>query len=161
MTGISRASATTASVGRDADNPQPSGFVSRRYVQDPHQDSGCLCSAGLPMIGGSESGPVHVYGSSNRAVAKFDGGEEASGKDVQHQRQEIVILETFEAAEDALHAGQYPAAMRLLRQGIATLDMYAQERVLIQRIERNGLDAPSVVRSLAEYRARRDADNTA
>ena len=113
------------------------------------------------MIGGSESGPVHVYGSSNRAVAKFDGGEEASGKDVQHQRQEIVILEVLEEAEDALHAGQYPAAMRLLRQGIATLDMYAQERVLIQRIERNGLDAPSVVRSLAEYRARRENGHTA
>ena len=37
VTGISRASATTASVGRDADNPQPSGFVSWRYVQDPRR----------------------------------------------------------------------------------------------------------------------------
>lgn len=76
---------------------------------------------------------------------------------MQHQRQEIVILETLEAAEDALHAGQYPAAMRLLRQGIHALDQYAQEGILLDRARRNGLDAPSVVRSLDEYRRRRNA----
>ena len=74
---------------------------------------------------------------------------------MQHQRQEVVILEVLEACEDALHAGQYPAAMRLIRQAINAQDTYAQERILVQRIERNGLDAPSVVRSLDEYKRRR------
>ena len=69
-----------------------------------------------------------------------------------------MILDYLEQAEDALHAGQYPAAMRLLRQGITTLDVYAQEGILIERARRLGLDAPSVVRSLDEHRRRKGND---
>ena len=79
----------------------------------------------------------------------------------QRERKEIVIIDMLQDAEDALHAGQYPAAQRLLRTSINALERYAEERVLIQRVERIGLDAPSVVRSLDEHRRRREANSTA
>lgn len=68
------------------------------------------------------------------------------------QRQEALILETLEEAEDALHAGKLPVAMRLIRHAITEQDRYVQEKALVRRIERNGLRAPSSIRSLDEYR---------
>lgn len=71
------------------------------------------------------------------------------------ERQEIVIIETFERADDELTAGNISGAQRLLRQGIRTLDVYAQEGILLDRAKRLGLNAPSVVRSFSEYRKER------
>ena len=79
---------------------------------------------------------------------------------MQRQAEEVSLLDIAEELEDALHAGQYPAAQRMARQLCNALSVYAQERQLVRAIERNGLDAPSVVRSLDEHR-RRKAGNTA
>ena len=68
------------------------------------------------------------------------------------ERQEIVIIEMFERADDELTVGNISGAQQLLRQGIRTLDVYAQEGIWLDRAKRLGLNAPSVVRSLAEYR---------
>ena len=80
---------------------------------------------------------------------------------MQRQAEEVTLLDLAEELEDALHAGQIPAAQRMARQLVNGLSMYAQERQLVRAIERNGLDAPSVVRSLDEYRKRRTAGSTA
>ena len=71
------------------------------------------------------------------------------------ERQELVIIETFERADDELTAGNVSGAQRLLRQGIRTLDVYAQEGILLDRARRLGLDAPSVIRSLNAYKRER------
>lgn len=76
---------------------------------------------------------------------------------MQRQRQEYVILEILEQAEDALHAGQLATTQRLLRTAITTLNEYAEHRVLVQKIERLGMDAPSTVRYIDEYRRRHEA----
>ena len=74
--------------------------------------------------------------------------------EMQRQRQEYMLLETLDAAEDALHGGQIAASQRLLRQAISTLNEYAEHRVLLQKIERLGVDAPSTIRYIDEYRRR-------
>lgn len=71
------------------------------------------------------------------------------------QRQEVVILEVFEAAQDELRAGHVHRADRLLTQGIRALDVYAQEGIVIERARKLGLSAPSVVRSLEEFKRER------
>lgn len=80
---------------------------------------------------------------------------------MQRQAEEVTLLDLAEELEDALHAGQIPAAQRMARHLVTSLSVYAQERQLVRAIERNGLDAPSVVRSLDEYRRRKMAGSTA
>ena len=69
--------------------------------------------------------------------------------------QTVSLIEIAESLEDELHAGNINAAQRIARQLINGLSIYAREQQIVQAIERNGLNAPSVMRSLAEYKRER------
>ena len=69
--------------------------------------------------------------------------------------QTVSLIEIAESLEDELHAGNINAAQRIARQLINGLSIYAREQQIVQAIERNGLNAPSVIRSLAEYKRER------
>ena len=69
--------------------------------------------------------------------------------------QTVSLIEIAESLEDELHAGNINAAKRIARQLINGLSIYAREQQIVQAIERNGLTAPSVIRSLAEYKRER------
>ena len=70
--------------------------------------------------------------------------------------QTVSLIEIAESLEDELHAGNINAAQRIARQLINGLSIYAREQQIVQAIERNGLTAPSVIRSLSEYRRERE-----
>ena len=70
--------------------------------------------------------------------------------------QTVGLIEIAESLEDELHAGNVHAAQRIARQLVNGLSIYAREQQIVQAIERNGLTAPSVVRSLSEYRRERE-----
>ena len=69
--------------------------------------------------------------------------------------QTVSLIEIAESLEDELHAGNINAAQRIARQLVNGLSIYAREQQIVQAIERNGLTAPSVIRSLAEYKRER------
>ena len=69
--------------------------------------------------------------------------------------QTVSLIEIAESLEDELHAGNINAAQRIARQLVNGLSIYAREQQIVQAIERNGLNAPSVIRSLAEYKRER------
>ena len=69
--------------------------------------------------------------------------------------QTVSLIEIAESLEDELHAGNINAAQRIARQLVNGLSIYAREQQIVQVIERNGLTAPSVMRSLAEYKRER------
>ena len=69
--------------------------------------------------------------------------------------QTVSLIEIAESLEDELHAGNINAAQRIARQLVNGLSIYAREQQIVQAIERNGLNAPSVMRSLAEYKRER------
>ena len=68
----------------------------------------------------------------------------------QRERQEMQVLERMEEAEGRLCRGDR-TGMRILREAISDFDRILQERVLLERAERLGLTAPTVVRGFAEY----------
>ena len=88
---------------------------------------------------------------------KTEEEQKRDGQMAQRNGQVYVILEMLEQAEDALHAGQLATTQRLLRTAITALNEYAEHRVLLQKIERLGVDAPSTVRYIDEYRRRHEA----
>ena len=69
--------------------------------------------------------------------------------------QTVSLIEIAESLEDELYAGNINAAQRIARQLVNGLSIYAREQQIVQAIERNGLNAPSVIRSLAEYKRER------
>ena len=69
--------------------------------------------------------------------------------------QTVSLIEIAESLEDELYAGNINAAQRIARQLVNGLSIYAREQQIVQAIERNGLTAPSVIRSLAEYKRER------
>ena len=74
--------------------------------------------------------------------------------------QTVSLIEIAESLEDELYAGNINAAQRIARQLVNGLSIYAREQQIVQAIERNGLTAPSVIRSLAEYKRERLAVDT-
>jgi hypothetical protein len=78
----------------------------------------------------------------------------------QRERQDTVVLEMLEDAEHRLRHGDR-TGMRVLRSAISDLDRMVQERVLLERAQRIGLTAPTVVRGLAEYQREREKGDSA
>lgn len=66
--------------------------------------------------------------------------------------QTVGLIEMAENLEDELHAGRLPVAQRLARQLVTDLTLFDREQGIVRAIERNGLTAPSVMRSLSEFR---------
>jgi hypothetical protein len=78
----------------------------------------------------------------------------------QRNRQDGAVLEMLEEAESRLRHGDR-TGMRILRTAITDLDRMVQERVLLERAQRIGLTAPTVVRGLAEYQREREKGDSA
>ena len=75
----------------------------------------------------------------------------------QRDRQEISVLERLEDAESRLQHGDR-TGMRVLRLAISDLDRVIQERVLIERAQRLGMNAPTVVREWNRYQRQENGD---
>jgi hypothetical protein len=78
----------------------------------------------------------------------------------QRNRQDGAVLEMLEEAESRLRHGDR-TGMRILRTAITDLDRMVQERVLLERAQRIGLTAPTVVRGLSEYQREREKGDSA
>jgi hypothetical protein len=78
----------------------------------------------------------------------------------QRERQEVAVLERLEDAEHRLRHGDR-TGMRVLRSAISDFDRMMQERVLLERAQRIGLTAPTVVRGLAEYQRQQQKGDSA
>ena len=113
--------------------------------------SGTITKPTAVSVGGGRSAPhLHIVTAGVNDANK-DGGEESDDEGMQRERQEIAVLERLEEAQSRLRHGD-KTGMRVLNEAITDLDRLVQERVLIERAQRLGLNAPTVVRGFSEYR---------
>jgi hypothetical protein len=112
--------------------------------------------------GGSSASCSHSLRlASGFANKSSSGGERERSEDMsQRNRQDGAVLEMLEEAESRLRHGDR-TGMRVLRSAITDLDRMVQERVLLERAQRIGLTAPTVVRGLAEYQREREKGDSA
>ncbi len=95
-----------------------------------------------------------VTGGANKDT---NGGDWRDAEMSQRDRQEISVLERLEDAESRLQHGDR-TGMRVLRLAISDLDRVIQERVLIERAQRLGMNAPTVVREWNRYQRQENGD---
>ena len=95
-----------------------------------------------------------VTGGANKDT---NGGDWRDAEMSQRDRQEISVLERLEDAESRLRHGDR-TGMRVLRLAISDLDRVIQERVLIERAQRLGMNAPTVVREWNRYQRQENGD---
>jgi hypothetical protein len=112
--------------------------------------------------GGSSASCSHSLRlASGFANKSSSGGERERSEDMsQRNRQDGAVLEMLEEAESRLRHGD-GTGMRILRTAITDLNRMVQERVLLERAQRIGLTAPTVVRGLAEYQREREKGDSA
>jgi hypothetical protein len=111
--------------------------------------------------GGSSASCSHSLRLASGFANKGSGGERERSEDMsQRNRQDAAVLEMMEEAESRLRHGDR-TGMRVLREAISDLDRMVQERVLLERAQRIGLTAPTVVRGLSEYQRAREKGDSA
>jgi hypothetical protein len=112
--------------------------------------------------GGSSASCSHSLRlASGFANKSSSGGERERSEDMsQRSRRDGAVLEMLEEAESRLRHGD-GTGMRILREAITDLDRMVQERVLLERAQRIGLTAPTVVRGLSEYQRQREKGDSA
>jgi hypothetical protein len=70
---------------------------------------------------------------------------------MQRERRDTEVLEVFEEAFSLLRHGGNRDGLTMLSNGITALDRHIQEQRIIERAQRIGFTAPSVIRAIHEY----------